>query len=230
MSQNFLRNFSSTWCEKVSEATFAENLVNKLTPTEFISKTCHQLGDKLRQSKKYTLKPNAIPKVNSIQTSGENTNLPINSDNDLQTLQNVPSPPTVRTSEETSNGTPDLNEEVTNIKTNKSTAVTFTLLNEKDFWSLLRELETSSFCDGTGFNSDRSSLTCVNILINQNYRSYQGIIRCKPCRILRHQLQNRDNKSTKNLKVQCDKLKRQLISQKRKTTRLQRKVLFLLMK
>ncbi|XP_074112347.1 uncharacterized protein LOC141536033 [Cotesia typhae] len=238
--------------------------------------------------KKYTLKSNAIPRVDRIPNVVEDANLQIDPDNVL---------PAARTPEvETSISTPDLNEQsentqrenlsrgetnfnsdrlletlktnmlpqkwswasdvtdnqkiflfyadpkslslkfhvkidkalsivVTNLKTNESTNVQFTLLDNEDFWDLLKELETINFCDGTGFDSNRCSISCKNLLSNENQRYYQGIIRCQPCRTLRRQLQNRDNKSTQNLKIQCDKLKRELISQKRKTSRLKRKVL-----
>ncbi|XP_048511280.1 uncharacterized protein LOC125500963 [Athalia rosae] len=86
------------------------------------------------------------------------------------------------------------------------------------------EVETYSSAPGPNewiFN--RCLVSCKNSLLNENQRYYQGIIRCQPCRTLWRQLRNRDNKSTQNLKIQCDKLKRELISQKRKTLCLKRK-------
>ncbi|XP_044585606.1 uncharacterized protein LOC123265775 isoform X3 [Cotesia glomerata] len=117
----------------------------------------------------------------------------------------------------------EFNITLTNIKTNKSTGISFDLLIVEDFWDLLKQLQSSVFCDGTGFDSERCSLSCVNILTDEKHQHYQGIIRCQSCRVLRRQLQNRQNKSTKDLKLQCNNLKQQLKLQKRKSARLQRK-------
>ncbi|XP_074096832.1 uncharacterized protein LOC141526012 isoform X2 [Cotesia typhae] len=119
---------------------------------------------------------------------------------------------------------------VTNIKTNNSTKISFDLLIVEDFWDLLKQLENIIFCDGTGFDCERCASDCANILTAGKYHHYQGISRCQPCRVLRRQLQNRENKSTKDVKLQCNSLKHQLKLQKRKSRRLLRKVHFLLMK
>ncbi|XP_074100441.1 uncharacterized protein LOC141528336 isoform X1 [Cotesia typhae] len=260
--------------------------------------------------KKYTLKPNAIPTIIKNNTSLERSDLPLNPNNNVSTLEN--SPPRTSKDEtlvgsldfhvevshqDTSASTPNLNYELppdslsenlstedtlikltiielieilrtkmlpekwswasdvkdchkvylfyadpkslslkfhvkideefnitlTNIKTNKSTGISFDLLIVEDFWDLLKQLQSSVFCDGTGFDSERCSLSCVNILTDEKHQHYQGIIRCQSCRVLRRQLQNRQNKSTKDLKLQCNNLKQQLKLQKRKSARLQRK-------
>lgn len=41
------------------------------------------------------------------------------------------------------------------MKTNKSTGISFDLLIADDFWDLLKQLQSSVFCDGTGFDSER---------------------------------------------------------------------------
>ncbi|CAG5093279.1 Protein of unknown function [Cotesia congregata] len=117
----------------------------------------------------------------------------------------------------------EFNITLTNMKTNKSTGISFDLLIVEDFWDLLKQLQSSVFCDGTGFDSERCSLSCINIITDKKHQHYQGIIRCQSCRVLRRQLQNRQNKSTKDLKLQCNNLKQQLKLQKRKSARLQRK-------
>ncbi|XP_074111324.1 uncharacterized protein LOC141535347 [Cotesia typhae] len=73
------------------------------------------------------------------------------------------------------------------------------------------------------FFCNRCASDCANILTAGKYHHYQGISRCQPCRVLRRQLQNRENKSTKDVKLQCNSLKHQLKLQKRKSRRLLRK-------
>ncbi|KAH0552442.1 hypothetical protein KQX54_010096 [Cotesia glomerata] len=193
----------------VCELHFSDDDIIKKDMIPILNQDCY-----ISSRKKYTLKPNVIPRVDRIPNIVEDANLQIDPDDVL---------PAARTPEvETSSIAPDVNE-VTNLKTNESTNVQFTLLGNEDFWDLLKELETINSCDGTGFDSNRCSVSCKNLLSNENQRYYQGIIRCQPCRTLRRQLQNRDSKSTQNLKIQYDMLKRELISQKRKTSRLKRK-------
>ncbi|XP_053595572.1 uncharacterized protein LOC103580490 isoform X2 [Microplitis demolitor] len=257
-----LRKWSLALCQNltsdkfVCELHFSDDDIIKIDMLPIFNQDTY-----ISNRKKYTLKPNAISRVDRIPNVVEAANLQIDSDNVL---------PAARTPEvETSSSTPDLNEQsentqhenlslretnfnsdrlletlktnmlpekwswasdatdnqkiflfyadpkslslkfhvkidealnimVTNLKTNKSTAITFTLLNKEDFWDLLKELETINFCDGTGFDSNRCSVSCENLLTNENQRYYHGITRCQPCRTLRRQLQNRDNKSTQN--------------------------------
>ncbi|KAK0073789.1 hypothetical protein PV325_009229, partial [Microctonus aethiopoides] len=85
-----------------------------------------------------------------------------------------------------------LNVIVTNVKINQSVKSDIVIFNMTKFWELLKKLESSQMCSGSGFDCQKSSETCTVFLqANEKYKKQATSHRYESCRQLRKKICNK---------------------------------------
>ncbi|CAH2083569.1 unnamed protein product [Euphydryas editha] len=113
----------------------------------------------------------------------------------------------------------DLNVTIVNAKTNILINMDVNISSIDCVWQLLRYLENSFFCSGTGYNDKKCSQSCSGILLSdEKYKKKMEEHRCISCRKLRCLLQRRKHKMT-DYEVRLINVIRRLFLERRKLKR-----------
>ncbi|XP_015185815.1 PREDICTED: uncharacterized protein LOC107071373 isoform X2 [Polistes dominula] len=117
----------------------------------------------------------------------------------------------------------DLSVQVTILATGVSINFNYSIISAASFWNMLREIEISQFCSGTGVD-ERCSTACEGILqSDQKYKRFRREIRCLACRTLRNRLLISSRKKKEDVNNRYITIKRKLHAKQKRLRRLYQK-------